>query len=160
MSLSGNLDAKRDWGHAKDYIAMQWLMLQQEKPKDYVIASGRMETVRKFIELSAKILNWNKGDKGEAIIWEGSGVNEIGRRADTREIVIRIDSRYFRPTEVNELLGDPSKAHKDLGWSPKITLEELISEMIVFDCEEAKKEKILKESGMSISSDFESPPNY
>ncbi len=156
----GNLDAKRDWGHAKDYVAMQWLMLQQETPKDYVIASGRMETVRKFIEISAKKLNWNKGNKDVSIIWEGTGLNEIGRRADTGEIVIRIDPRYFRPTEVNELLGDPTKAHKDLGWFPKINLEELISEMIVFDCEEVKKEIILKESGMIIKSDFELPPNY
>ncbi len=156
----GNLDSKRDWGHAKDYVAMQWLMLQQEVPEDFVIASGRMETVRRFIEISASKLKWNKDDHGPSIIWEGQGVNEIGRRADTNEIVIRIDPRYFRPTEVDELLGDPTKANNKLGWSPKITLEEMISEMITFDHEEAKKELILKDSGMKINSEFESPPSY
>ena len=137
----GNLDSKRDWGHARDYVAMQWLMLQQENPKDYVIASGRMETVRKFIEISAEKLGWNSKVNSPAILWEGEGVNEIGKRADTNEIVIRIDPRYFRPTEVHELLGDSTKAHNELGWSPKITLEEMISEMIEFDKEEAKKEQ-------------------
>ena len=156
----GNLDSKRDWGHAKDYVVMQWLMLQQEIPNDYVIASGRMETVRKFIEISAQKLCWNKKANSPAILWEGKGVNEIGRRADTNEIVIRIDSRYFRPTEVDELLGDSTRAHNELGWSPKITLEEMISEMIDFDKEEAKKELILKQSGINISSEFESPPSY
>ena len=156
----GNLDAKRDWGHAKDYVAMQWLMLQQSIPKDYVIASGRMETVRKFIEISAEKLCWKKEDNSPAIIWEGKGVNEVGRRGDTNEIVIRIDPRYFRPTEVDELLGDSTKAQNELGWTPKITLEEMISEMIDFDKEEAKKELILKESGINISSEFESPPSY
>ena len=156
----GNLDSKRDWGHAKDYVEMQWLMLQQEVPEDYVIASGRMETVRHFIEICADKLNWNKQDSGASIIWEGSGINEIGRRADTNEIVIKIDPRYFRPTEVEELLGDPTKANRKLGWFPKISLEEMIAEMINFDCEEAKKELILKKSGIEISTEFESPPSY
>ena len=156
----GNLDSKRDWGHAKDYVSMQWLMLQQENPEDYVIASGRMETVRKFIEISAEKLGWNKDKKGPAIIWEGKGIEEIGRRADTNEIVIKIDPRYFRPTEVDELLGDSTKAHKKLNWTPKITLEEIISEMIEFDKKEAKKELILKQSGINISSVFESPPSF
>ncbi len=156
----GNLDSKRDWGHAKDYVTMQWLMLQQESPEDYVIASGRMETVRKFIEISAEKLCWNKDENGPAIIWEGKGLEEIGRRADTNEIVIKIDPRYFRPTEVDELLGDSSKAHEKLNWSPKITLEEIISEMIEFDKKEAKKELILKQSGMNTSSVFEPPPSF
>tara|TARA_Y100000589_G_C27191221_1_gene644903 strand:+ start:7 stop:909 length:903 start_codon:yes stop_codon:yes gene_type:complete len=156
----GNLDSKRDWGHAKDYVEMQWLMLQQEVPEDYVIASGRMETVRHFIEICADKLNWNKQDSGASIIWEGSGINEIGRRADTNEIVIKIDPRYFRPTEVEELLGDPTKANRKLGWFPKISLEEMIAEMINFDREEAKKELILKKSGIEISTEFESPPSY
>ena len=156
----GNLDSKRDWGHAKDYVTMQWLMLQQEEPEDYVIASGRMETVRKFIEISAEKLSWNKNENGPAIIWEGEGIEEIGRRADTKEIVIKIDPRYFRPTEVDELLGDSTKAHEKLNWSPRITLEEIISEMIEFDKKEAKKELILQQSGMNISSVFESPPSY
>ena len=156
----GNLDSKRDWGHAKDYVEMQWLMLQQEQPKDYVIASGRMETVRKFVEISAKFLKWNLSDDGPSIIWEGKGKDEIGRRADTGEIVVRIDPRYFRPTEVDELLGDISKSRKDLNWQPKTTLEEMISEMINYDLDEAKKELILKESGIHIKSGFESPPSY
>ncbi len=141
----GNLDAKRDWGHAKDYVEMQWLMLQQDNPEDYVIATGRMETVRKFIEISADKLNWSNGENNPSIIWEGQGVNEIGRRADTNQIVIRIDKRYFRPSEVEQLLGDPSKAFKKLNWEPKINLEELISEMIITDREEALKEAHLKQ---------------
>jgi len=156
----GNLDSKRDWGHAKDYVAMQWLMLQQEVPQDYVIASGRMETVRKFVELSAKALNWNKENEGPSIIWEGQGKDEIGRRADTGDIVIKIDPRYYRPTEVDELLGDISKARKELGWHPKTSLEELVEEMINFDLNEARKELILKKSGIEIESDYESPPSY
>ena len=142
----GNIDSKRDWGHAKDYVEMQWLMLQQESPEDYVIASGRTESVRTFIELSAKSLGWNKNKNSKAIVWEGEGINEIGRRYDTGEIVVRIDPRYFRPTEVDLLLGDASKARKNLKWSPKITLEELINEMINFDLQEAKKESLLSKS--------------
>ena len=136
----GNLDAKRDWGHAKDYIEMQWLMLQQEKPEDFVIATGVTETVREFIEICAKRLKWNTKDNEPAIIWEGIGINEIGRRADTKDIVIRVDKRYFRPTEVDILVGDSNKAFKKLGWKPKINLEELIDEMIEKDLKEAKKE--------------------
>ena len=136
----GNLDAKRDWGHAKDYIEMQWLMLQQEKPEDFVIATGVTETVRKFIEICAKKLKWNTKDNESPIIWEGNGINEIGRRADTKDIVIRVDKRYFRPTEVDILVGDAHKAFKKLGWKPKINLKELIDEMIAKDLKEAKKE--------------------
>ena len=106
----GNLDSKRDWGHAKDYVIMQWLMLQQDKPEDFVIASGRMETVWGFVEISAKFLNWNTDPNEPAIIWKGEGLNEVGIRADNNKIVVRIDPRYFRPTEVNELLGNASKA--------------------------------------------------
>ena len=144
----GNLDAKRDWGHAKDYVEMQWMMLQQEVPKDYVIASGRTESVRRFIEICASKLGWNnKNNLG--IIWEGEGINEIGKRADNGEIVIRIDPRYFRPTEVDLLLGDSTKAQTELGWEPKISLEELITEMILHDSNEAKKELFLKNEGLS-----------
>ena len=138
---------------------MQWLMLQQKKPKDFVIATGRKETVRKFIEISAKKLKWYKEPNGPSILWEGDGVNEVGRRADNGNVVIKIDQRYFRPTEVDKLLGDPSKAQKELGWTPKISLEDIISEMILFDKEEAKKELILKESGINIATNFESPPS-
>ena len=144
----GNLDAKRDWGHAKDYVEMQWMMLQQEVPKDYVIASGRTESVRRFIEICASKLGWNnKNNLG--IIWEGEGINEIGKRADNGEIVIRIDPRYFRPTEVDFLLGDSTKAQTELGWEPKISLEGLITEMILHDSNEAKKELLLKNEGLS-----------
>tara|TARA_A100001035_G_scaffold266097_1_gene248837 strand:+ start:510 stop:1589 length:1080 start_codon:yes stop_codon:yes gene_type:complete len=136
----GNLDAKRDWGHAKDYIEMQWLMLQQEKPEDFVIATGVTVTVREFIEICARRLGWNTKDHEPAIIWEGSGINEIGRRADTKDIVIRVDKRYFRPTEVDILVGDSNKAFKKLGWKPKLNLEELIDEMIEKDLKEAKIE--------------------
>ena len=121
----GNIDALRDWGHARDYVEMQWLMLQQDKPTDFVIATGRQESVRTFIELSAKSIGW------EGIIWEGKGVKEVGRRADNNQIVIRIDPKYYRPAEVQTLLGDPSLAKEKLGWSPSTTLEELVNEMIL-----------------------------
>ena len=140
----GNLDAKRDWGHAKDYVEMQWLMLQQDEPEDYVIASGRMETVRRFIELSAKCIGWNCKGSDRSIIWEGEGINEIGRRADNGDVVVKIDERYFRPTEVEELLGDSTKAKQKLGWQPKISLEQLIEEMINEDLKIAQNEVLLK----------------
>ena len=155
----GNLDAKRDWGHAKDYVEMQWRMLQQDKPKDYVIASGRTETVRKFIEICSNNLGWNKDKISSGIIWEGEGINEVGRRSDNGEIIIRIDSRYFRPTEVDLLLGDSSKALKELGWAPKTTLEEIITEMLNHDHEEAKKELILRNEGFNLSHPIETLPN-
>tara|TARA_B100000242_G_scaffold163682_1_gene116981 strand:- start:2011 stop:3129 length:1119 start_codon:yes stop_codon:yes gene_type:complete len=148
----GNLDSRRDWGHAKDYVYMQWLMLQQEKPEDFVIASGEMKSVREFIEMSALELGWNKEKGGKSIIWENSGLDEVGKRADTKEVVIRIDPRYFRPTEVEQLLGDASKARKKLNWQPKTTLKELISEMIKEDSNQAKKEYLLKRKGFSINS--------
>ena len=144
----GNLDSKRDWGHAKDYVEMQWLMLQQKKPDDYVISTGRMESVRTFIEMCANCLGWQKDKKGRAIIWQGHGLSEVGIRFEDNKVVVKIDERYFRPTEVSELLGDSSKAKKNLGWEPKITLEELIKEMIDNDLIEAKKEIILKEKNL------------
>tara|TARA_Y100001978_G_scaffold194883_1_gene202478 strand:+ start:111 stop:1229 length:1119 start_codon:yes stop_codon:yes gene_type:complete len=146
----GNLDAKRDWGHAKDYVYMQWLMLQQDKPEDYVIASGEMKSVREFIELSAIELKWNKEKGGRGIIWEKSGIDEIGKRADTGEVVVRVDPRYFRPTEVEQLLGDASKARKKLGWEPKISLRQLLSEMIEEDSNNAKKDSLLKKKGFQV----------
>ena len=132
----GNIDSRRDWGHAKDYVEMQWLMLQQDQPDDFVIATGRMETVRKFCELTAREIGWGTNACPNGIIWEGEGINEIGRRADNKEIVIRIDPKYYRPTEVEELLGDASKARKLLNWEPKISLEEIISEMVKEDSEQ------------------------
>jgi len=155
----GNLNAKRDWGHAKDYVKMQWLMLQQEEPDDFVIATGKMVTVRKFIEICAKKLGWNKDPNKEGIIWEGEGSKEIGRRADTNEIVIRVDPRYFRPTEVDELRGDSKKGLLKLGWQPEITLEEMIEEMINEDKKKSLEESILLKEGFKIKSAFESPPN-
>ena len=136
----GNLNSKRDWGHAKDYVEMQWLMLQQESPEDFVIASGRTETVRRFVELSAEFLGWEKDSNGNSILWEGQGIEEVGIRFDNKKIVIRIDPRYYRPTEVDLLIGESQKAHEKLDWRPKISLENLIKEMIDFDKKEADKE--------------------
>ena len=128
----GNINSLRDWGHAKDYVEMQWRMLQQEKPEDYVIASGQMTSVRKFIEISAEELNWG------GIYWEGEGVNEIGKRKDNGKIVIRISPEFFRPAEVETLLGNAEKARKQLGWEPTTTLEQLVHEMIQKDMNLAK----------------------
>ena len=138
----GNIDAKRDWGHAKDYVEMQWMMLQNKNPEDFVIATGRMETVRRFCELSAIALGWfpKNSSNPKGIIWQGEGINEIGKREDTGDIVIKIDPRYYRPTEVEQLLGDASKAKEKLGWVPKITLEEMIKEMIINDKQIVQKE--------------------
>ena len=135
----GNLDSKRDWGHARDYVEMQWLMLQQENPMDFVISTGRQESIRRFIEITASKLGWS-GDGKISIIWSGEGINEIGRRADNNNIVIRVDSRYFRPNEVDSLLGDSSNAKKILGWESKTSLDDLIEEMVESDLEETKKE--------------------
>ena len=146
----GNLDSLRDWGHAKDYVEMQWKMLQLDKPDDFVIASGCQESVRHFIELSAQKLGW-QNENNVAIVWQGEGLDEIGIRADNGKVVIRIDPRYFRPTEVDSLLGDPSKAFKKLGWKPSTTLEELIEDMINHDMEDAKKEAHLKKKGFNLS---------
>ena len=123
----GNINALRDWGHAKEYVEMQWRMLQQDEAEDYVIATGRMTTVREFIELTAIKLNWG------GIKWEGEGLNEIGKRIDNNQIVIRISPKFYRPAEVENLLGDASKAHLKLGWKPNIKLEELVSEMVESD---------------------------
>ncbi len=151
----GNLNVKRDWGHAKDYVKMQWLMLQQEKAEDFVIATGKMITVRKFIEICALKLKWNKSPKGPGIIWEGEGIKEIGRRADTNEIIIRIDARYFRPTEVEELKGDSTKALLKLGWKPRIKLDEMIEEMISEDKNKALRESLLLKKGFKVENSFE-----
>ncbi len=153
----GNIDVKRDWGHARDYVEMQWQMLQQENPSDYVIATGRQESVRRFIELSSISLGWNHKNKNNSgIIWEGKGINEIGIRADTGKVVIRIDPRYFRPCEVETLLGDPKKALNDLNWKAKTSLEELIDEMIKEDILMAKKEILMTKKGIEVNtnSDF------
>jgi GDPmannose 4,6-dehydratase len=134
----GNLDAKRDWGHAKDYVEMQWLMLQQENPEDFVIATGVQYSVRDFVNAAAKEL-------GMEIRWEGEGVNEIGS-LDGKAIV-KVDPRYFRPTEVETLLGDPSNAKAKLGWTPKISFEELVAEMVREDLKSAERDELIKRHG-------------
>ena len=148
----GNLDSLRDWGHARDYVEMQWRMLQQQTPEDFVIATGRQESVRRFIELTAQQLGWG------AMQWEGSGIAEVGRRADTGAVVVRIDPRYFRPAEVETLLGDPTKAKEKLGWTPTATLEELVAEMVAADKEEAAKEALLRKQGFAVVGSMENPP--
>ena len=130
----GNINSIRDWGHAKDYVEMQWLMMQQEEPEDYVIASGVVTSVRQFIEKSAELLNWG------GITWEGEGIHEIGRRRDNGKIVIKIDPQFYRPAEVEKLLGDASKASLKLGWKPKYSIEDLIKEMIEHDKKTAHEE--------------------
>ena len=140
----GNLDSKRDWGHARDYVEMQWRMLQQDTPEDFVIATGRQESVRRFIELTAISIGWG------GIHWEGEGLKEIGRRADTGAVVVRIDPRYFRPAEVDTLLGDPTKAKEKLGWTPTTTLEELVADMVATDQQEAQKEAYLRRKGFEV----------
>jgi len=137
----GNLNAKRDWGHAKDYIEMQWLMLQQEKPEDYVIASGEQYSVRDFVNAAAAEL-------GISIVWKGEGANEKGYDASGRSIV-SVDPRYFRPTEVETLLGDASKARAKLGWTPKITFRDLVAEMVRQDLKEAERDELVKRHGFN-----------
>ena len=151
----GNMDALRDWGHAKDFVEMQWLMLQQEKPDDFVIATGVQYSVRQFVEFAAAEL-------GITLRWEGEGVDEIGIVADLSrsktdntklkigDIIVQVDPRYFRPTEVETLLGDPTKAKEKLGWVPKTTLQELVSEMVLADLETAKKARLLKDHGYEV----------
>ena len=134
----GNLDAKRDWGHAKDYVEMQWLMLQQDQPEDYTISTGEQHTVREFVEVAAKEL-------GMDIKWQGNGVNEKGRWQD--KVIISVDPRYFRPTEVETLLGDSTKAKERLGWSPKITFKDLVKEMVEADLKEAKRDHLCQTKG-------------
>ena len=148
----GNIDSLRDWGHARDYVEMQWRMLQQEgPPEDFVIATGRQETVRHFIELAASELGWG------ALQWKGTGTEEIGKRS-SGEVVVCIDPRYFRPAEVETLLGDPTKAREKLGWTPTSTLEELVAEMVAADKEEARKEAILRLKGFKVVGSMENPP--
>lgn len=135
----GNLNARRDWGHARDYVVMQWLMLQQEKPEDFVIATGVQYSVRDFVNAAAKEI-------GMQIRWEGEGPDEKGFDSDGR-CVVAVDKRYFRPTEVETLLGDPSKAKRKLGWEPTTTFEELVAEMVRADMEETMRDDLIKKNG-------------
>lgn len=144
----GNLSALRDWGHAKDYVEMQWLMLQQDTPEDFCIASGVQYSVRDFVNFS-----WAFLDK--TIRWEGEGVNEKGFDTETGELIVAVDSRYFRPTEVETLLGDATKAKNILGWEPKITFNEMINEMMEADVNIAKRDLLMRENGFKSPSFFE-----
>jgi GDPmannose 4,6-dehydratase len=137
----GNLDALRDWGHAKDYVEMQWLMLQQDHPEDFVIATGVQYSVRDFVEIAAKEL-------GISVKWKGKGVDEKGYDA-AGKCIVQVDQRYFRPTEVETLLGDPSKAKQKLGWTPKITFHELVSEMVREDLKSAERDELVKKHGFT-----------
>lgn len=149
----GNIDALRDWGHAKDYVEMQWLMLQQETPDDFVIATGVQYSVREFINKTVAQL-------GIELAWEGEGVDEVGRVAaitgdkapglKVGDVIVKIDPRYFRPTEVETLLGNPVKAKEKLGWTPKITLDEMIEEMVAYDLDQARQHALLKSNGFSV----------
>ncbi len=136
----GNLDAKRDWGHAKDYVKMQWLMLQQDQPEDFVIATGTQYSVRDFVNTAAKELDIE-------INWQGSGVNEKGFDKKTNNQIVAVDPKYFRPTEVETLLGDPLKAKQKLGWGPEITFQELVTEMVKHDLVLAKKDHLCQTHG-------------
>jgi GDPmannose 4,6-dehydratase len=144
----GNLNAKRDWGHARDYVEMQWLMLQQEEPEDYVIATGEHYSVRQFIEAAAKQLDIS-------IRWEGQGVDEKGINAETGNVIIAVDPRYFRPTEVDDLLGDASKAREKLGWKPHISFQDLVAEMVEADLKEAQKDNLCLKEGFQTYNHFE-----
>jgi GDPmannose 4,6-dehydratase len=134
----GNLNAKRDWGHARDYVEMQWLMLQQEQPEDFVIATGVQRSVRDFVNAAAKEL-------GMQIDWQGEDAEETGSL--NGKTIIRVDPRYYRPTEVESLLGDPAKAEQKLGWVPKISLEELVAEMVREDLKIAERDELVKRHG-------------
>jgi GDPmannose 4,6-dehydratase len=139
----GNMDSLRDWGHAKDYVEMQWLMLQQDKPEDFVIATGVQYSVRDFVNIAAKEL-------GMTIRWEGKGVDEVGYlESQPSRAIVRVDPRYFRPTEVETLLGDPTKAREKLGWTPKITFHELVSEMVREDLKSAERDELVKKHGFA-----------
>lgn len=136
----GNLNARRDWGHARDYVEAQWLMLQQERPEDYVIATGAQHAVRDFVQLAGSLLDMR-------IRWEGEGINERGYDAKTGRCVVRVDQRYFRPAEVETLLGDASKARRQLGWSPSTPFEELVAEMVGEDRELAQRDALIEREG-------------
>lgn len=140
----GNLDSKRDWGFAGDYVEAMWLMLQQNKPEDYVIATGETRTVREFVEAAFK-------EVGVTISWQGKGVKEIGTNKKTGQVVVEIDPRYFRPTEVELLLGDPTKAKEQLGWQPKTSFAKLVKMMIEEDLTNAKKDVLCKKNGFKVN---------
>jgi len=141
----GNLDALRDWGHARDYVEVQWLMLQQERPDDYVVATGEQHSVREFLEAAARAVDIR-------IEWRGHGVEEVGLDADSGRVIVCIDPRYFRPTEVDSLLGDPAKVKAALGWEPRISFHQLVEEMMGHDLELAKRDSLVEREGFQVFS--------
>ncbi len=144
----GNMSAKRDWGHAKDYVKMQWLMLQQDTPEDFVIATGVQHSVREFVEIAAAEL-------GMKMAWQGEGLDEVGIEVNSGKTIVRVDSRYFRPTEVETLLGDPTNAKEKLGWVPEITFAELVKEMVIEDLKIAERDQVVREKGYKSYNYFE-----
>jgi GDPmannose 4,6-dehydratase len=144
----GNLEAKRDWGHARDYVQMQWLMLQQEEPEDFVIATGEQYSVRHFVEMAGKAL-------GIDIAWRGRGVEEEGYNRATGRGILRVNPRYFRPTEVDTLLGDPSKAKTKLGWVPRTSFAELVAEMVREDLKAAERDALCQREGFATFNRYE-----
>jgi GDPmannose 4,6-dehydratase len=136
----GNLDSLRDWGHARDYVRAQWIMLQQPEPDDFVIATGEQHSVREFVERTGSLLGMN-------IRWRGSGIDEEGIDTYTGNVVVKIDPRYFRPTEVETLLGDATKARTRLGWTPEIGFNELVKEMVAADLELARRDAVIVREG-------------
>lgn len=155
----GNMDSLRDWGHAKDYVKMQWMMLQQEQPEDFVIATGVQYSVRQFVEMAAAQLGIKLRFEGTGVEEKGIVVSVTGHDAPgvkPGDVIIAVDPRYFRPAEVETLLGDPTKAHEKLGWKPEITLREMVSEMVANDLEAAKKHSLLKSHGYDVAIALES----
>ena len=144
----GNLDAKRDWGYAGDYVKAMWLMLQQEQPEDYVIATGEPHSVREFVEKAFQEI-------GIKIVWEGSGADETGKNRETGKSLVKIDPGYFRPTEVDFLLGDPTKARSKLGWEPMVSFDELVKMMVREDLKEAEKDRLCKTAGFRTYNQFD-----
>ena len=154
----GNIDALRDWGHAKDYVRMQWMMLQQDEPEDFVIATGQQYSVREFIR-------WSAEEAGITLRFEGEGVEEVGivesvsgdlaPAVQPGQTIVRIDPRYFRPAEVETLLGDPTKAKEKLGWVPEITAREMCAEMVAEDLKTAQRHALLKAHGLDLSVSLE-----
>jgi GDPmannose 4,6-dehydratase len=144
----GNLDSRRDWGHARDYVRAQWLMLQQEEPEDFVIATGKQFSVRDFVVAAGSLLDMR-------IEWRGEGVDEIGVDTVSGRTLVRVDPRYFRPTEVETLLGDATKARQKLGWSPEVGFAELVSEMVKEDLEGAQRDALIAKEGYKVYSRHE-----
>lgn len=138
----GNLSALRDWGHARDYVQMQWLMLQQAQAEDFVIASGHQYSVREFVNAAANLLDL-------PLIWSGEGLSETARLASSGKIIVRVDPRYFRPTEVESLLGDASRAHQQLGWRPQTSFAQLVKEMVEADLDATRKYALIKQNGFA-----------